>query len=962
MARRPVYSGGVPTPGNRKPPHIVPGQRWLSEAERDLGIGTIVDVDDRSLVVAFVEAGESKRYAIRSAPLRRVRFAAGDSIVDKEGRTLRIDDVVEADGLLTYLCDGEELPEYEIADTVSLMGPRERLLSGRTSKPHRFALRLEALARLHDIRRSPVRGFVGPRLELLPHQFFIASEVASRATPRVLLADETGLGKTIEACLSINRLIATGRASRVLILTPDSLVHQWLVEQRRRFNLRFALFDEDRCGAAEGSVAGANPFSSEQLVLAGLGLVTSSSIRTQQAADAGWDVVVVDEAHHLVREGENSSPEYAAVQAIAANSRGLLLLTATPQQLGERSHFARLHLLDPQRYDDFDRWKKESDRYGQVAGLGRCLIDGATPSEDDYRGLGEVLGESPESIAESLANADGRSEVLSRLIDRHGPGRAMFRNTRSAMPRFPEREIHVHGLPAAADTKVADRLAKELALDLGLARVTKRTRYDLADDPRIEHLLAFLSESDDSNVLVFCSNAAKAQAIKDAIDAKRGIDIALFHEDLNVVQRDRNAAWFAEPDGARVMICSEIGSEGRNFQHAQNMMMFDLPLDPDLVEQRIGRLDRIGQRGVVRIDVPYVEGGGMEALVRWHHEGIGVFARPTTSAQALLERFGNDVVRIVTSGAPEADEMDAIIEQTSRAHTELAAVVEQGRDLLLEMASLRQPRADELVDAVSAAATDGDFEDFALRLLDAFHVYAEEIAPRCYQLNPDALRAVELPSLEGGRRTITFDREVALVREDFEFFSWDHPLITDAIEHLCSGDTGNACFAVIEGPKPARMLLETVFVLEAIAPPSLHCGRFLPPTPIRVVSDHKGRAVDDADDLFADASLMTRAPTDWVVQRQSTLRDLLETMLTTANKSAEKKAEALRDEAARALETDLLREVDRLRELARVNEQVDASEVDEAERELENLRGHVGRSRLRLDCVRLLWIGPPLST
>jgi ATP-dependent helicase HepA len=948
---------------NRTVPLIVPGQRWLSEAERELGLGTIVEVDDRSLVVAFIDASENKRYAIRSAPLRRVRFATGDTIIDKDGRTLRVDNAAEKDGLMFYSCGGNLLPEYEISDRVELTGPKERLLSGRTAKPHRFDLRVEALNRLHDIRKSPVRGFVGPRLEMIPHQFFIASEVTSRPTPRVLLADETGLGKTIEACLTINRLILTGRASRVLILTPDSLVHQWLVEQRRRFNLRFALFDEDRCAAAESATSDSNPFSSEQLILAGLNLVASSPERTAQAALAGWDVVVVDEAHHLVQEGEKASSEYAAVRSIADNSRGLLLLTATPQQLGERSHFARLQLLDPQRYDDFDRWKDESRRYQEVARLGQQLIEGGAPSASDAKALAEVLGDKPAEVKKAVADDKGKAEVLDRLIDRHGPGRAMFRNTRAAMPRFPERVVKVHALPPGADPTADEKLQREIAAGFRGPDQPDKTKYKLDGDPRVDYLLELLATDEPRKLLIFCSNAKKAQAIKDAIERTRRIDIAVFHEDLTLVQRDRNAAWFAELDGARVMICSEIGSEGRNFQHAQHLLMFDLPIDPDLMEQRIGRLDRIGQKGVVNIDVPYIAGSGMEVVARWHHEGVNVFTRPTTNAPALLERFASDVISLATFSDSETldAQISKIVDETRKAHEELKVVVEAGRDRLLEMASLRQPRADELVAAVQAAAADDDFEDFALRLLEGFHVYAEGLSPHCYLLNPDSHRAIELHSLGAGKRTVTFDREIALVREDFEFISWDHPLVADAIEHLCATDRGNACFATVKGPAPARMLLEAVFVLESVAPPSLHVGRFLPPTPIRMLSDHKGRTVEPADAEVLSEE-MDICPSSWIVERQDTLRKMLDTMLTSARERAEKEAAGLRTQAGERLRDELAREARRLHELAEVNDQVDADDAQHVEREMAELEGHIERARLRLDCTRLVWVGPPLST
>jgi ATP-dependent helicase HepA len=741
-----------------------------------------------------------------------------------------------------------------------------------------------------------------------------------------------------------------------------------LVEQRRRFNLRFALFDENRCEAAAGSVAGANPFNSEQLVLAGLGLVAGSPERSAQAAAAGWDVVVVDEAHHLVSEGEHTSPEYAAVQRIAGSTSGLLLLTATPQQLGERSHFARLHLLDPQRYDDFDRWKQESLHYQEAASVGQRLIEGTPPTPDETAALARMLGDDVVEVRSSLDSAKGRTEVLDRLIDRHGPGRAMFRNTRAAMPRFPEREITLHPLPAPSDAGHRKRLAAELAADLGTTSTSRSKALTLTADPRVEYLLEVLSGEDPRKLLVFCANAAKAQAVKDAIEAVRRIDIAVFHEQLTLVQRDRNAAWFAEPEGARILICSEIGSEGRNFQHAQHLLMLDLPLDPDLVEQRIGRLDRIGQQGVVHIDVPYIEGSGSAVLARWQHEGIGVFARPTTSSQPLLERFGTEVVRLATSLATrEFDtevekELSDLILETRQAHADLTLVVEQGRDRLLEMASLRQPRADELIAAVAEAATDEDFEDFTLRLLERFHIYAEEVSPRCYLLNPDSLRAVELPSLGAGKRTVTFDREIALLREDFEFLSWDHPLIADAIEHLCATDRGNACFTQIEGPLPARMLLETVFVLESVAPRALHSGRFLPPTPIRIVTDHKGRPVDDADELLSDPTKMEICPRDWVTERQSTLREMFDTMLTSAEKRAELQASELRSTATDRLRSELGREARRLRELAEINQLVDTDEAEHVEQEMEQLEEHVSRSRLRLDCARLTWIGPPLSS
>ena len=148
-------------------------------------------------------------------------------------------------------------------------------------------------------RQSPVAGFVGGRIDLIPHQLYIASTVANRYVPRVLLADEVGLGKTIEACMILHRLHLTGRAERVLIVLPESLVHQWFIELLRRFNLWFTLFDAERCEAITAANPEANPFFEEQLVICGIHTLMDHERWADCAVAAKWDMLVVDEAHHL---------------------------------------------------------------------------------------------------------------------------------------------------------------------------------------------------------------------------------------------------------------------------------------------------------------------------------------------------------------------------------------------------------------------------------------------------------------------------------------------------------------------------------------------------------------------------------------------------------------------------------------------------------------------------------------
>src|SRR6185437_2735686 len=252
---------------------------------------------------------------------------------------------------------------------------------------------------------------------------------AARRPPRVLLADEVGLGKTIEAGMIVARQLATGRAARVLLLLPDTLVYQWFVELLRRFNLSFAIYDEERCEALDlpldGATAPANPFEDEQLVIADFAFLEANPKRAQQLLDAPWDLLVVDEAHHLAWTPEAASPRYTLVERLAAKTPGVILLTATPEQLGRSGHFARLRLLDPQRYQDLDAYLAEAGRFEPL------------------------------------------SHIADKLMDGHGTGRAMFRNRRAGIGGFPKRVPQWQVLDAAGlDEATRQSLLAEFHADI----------------------------------------------------------------------------------------------------------------------------------------------------------------------------------------------------------------------------------------------------------------------------------------------------------------------------------------------------------------------------------------------------------------------------------------------------------------------------------------------------------------
>ena len=153
---------------------------------------------------------------------------------------------------------------------------------------------------------------------------------------------------------------------------------------------------------------------------------------------------------------------------------------------------------------------------------------------------------------------------------------------------------------------------------------------------------------------------------------------------MTLLQRDRSAAYFSEDDGARILICSEIGSEGRNFQFAHHLVLYDLPENPELLEQRIGRLDRIGQSETIKIHVPYIEAEREEQLARWYHDGLDAFEHSLHGATEILKELGG-----LPKESMSEDEFLQFIKKSQQSRAQIAQQLKKGYDRLLELNSNR---------------------------------------------------------------------------------------------------------------------------------------------------------------------------------------------------------------------------------------------------------------------------------
>ena len=959
------------------------GQRWISDTESDLGLGTVVAMDARTVTIMFAASEENRVYARTEAPVTRVTFNVGDVIECQEGWSLNVEEVIEDKGLLTYLgtrTDTEEggivLREIFLSNQIRFNKPQDKLYAGQIDRMDNFVLRYRALSNQYQQHKSPMRGLCGMRAGLIPHQLYIAHEVGRRHAPRVLLADEVGLGKTIEAGMIIHQQVLAGRAERILIVVPETLQHQWLVEMMRRFNLHFSIFDEERC--IEAFAESDNPFDTQQYVLCSLDFLRKSRKRFEQALEGEWDLLVVDEAHHLEWSQEKPSRQYQVIEGLAEQTAGVLLLTATPEQLGRESHFARLRLLDPDRFYDYEAFVAEEDQYAPVADAVTALFSGMKLEDSAKNQITELLSEQDveplfriiEGDSREEEKAASRQELIDNLMDRHGTGRVLFRNTRAAIKGFPKRNVHLlpMDIPSQYTTsmRVSGMIGGKMAPE---ARAMKMLypeeifqEFEGEDsswwqfDSRVNWLLEKIQEKRSEKVLVIASRSSTALQLEQALREREGIRATVFHEGMSIIERDKAAAYFAQEEGgAQVLICSEIGSEGRNFQFANQLVMFDLPFNPDLLEQRIGRLDRIGQLRDIDVHVPYLKGTSQAILARWFDEGLNAFAETCPTGRTVYDKFSGELISMLASGNTE--QLDEVIAESAKLNKALKADLEKGRDRLLEMHSNGGDKAHDIAEKIASTDGDTNLVTFALSLFDTIGLNQDDKGENALVVTPsEHMMVPSYPGLPYEGATITFDRETALSREDMNFISWEHPMIQGGIDLLLSEGVGTSAVSLLKNKAlpVGTILLELVYLVDAQAPKRSGISQFLPKTPIRLMMDARGNDLSaqvEFDSFNRQLSPVNRHLASKLVSSvQADIHGLIEA----GEAQVLPKVEEVREQAQQDMQANLNGELERLQALKAVNPNIRDEELEAIETQITQLTGYISKAQVQLDSLRLI--------
>ena len=517
-----------------------------------------------------------------------------------------------------------DLPRLEASFTVrfEIANPAAIQVGGAATEPDWFRLRAE-LTRL-----SLFEGF--DELLCLPalkgveahwYQVETVRKVLKQYRGRVLLADEVGLGKTVEAGMVLKEYALRGRAERILILTPASLVGQWRDEMASKFGLAFAT-THDPLLRADPAV-----FWAQARVIASI----ATARRKEHAALLGglqYDAVVVDEAHHL---RDQSSASYGLVNSL--QKRFLLLLSATPVQNSLLELYHLLTLLKPGIF----RTQKEFRSLYMVPGKPRepanrerlrDLMRGAMVR--NTRALAALR--LPRRHASTLRAVPGEAEascyreltVLARAVAACSQHRLAVQHLLGA----------AGSSPAAAAGAIA-RFAERHPDDARWTALGDRYRASAAGAKETA-MLRLLAHNPAEKKMVFVHHRDSLTHLADRL-RRQGIPLALFEGGMSGRQKD--AAVDAFRDQVPLLLCSESGGEGRNLQFCNTLINFDIPWNPMAIEQRIGRIDRIGQTREVYVFNLATAGTIEDEVLRILDEKINMFELVVGEIGAILGEF-----------------------------------------------------------------------------------------------------------------------------------------------------------------------------------------------------------------------------------------------------------------------------------------------------------------------------------
>ncbi|HSV95747.1 MAG TPA: SNF2-related protein [Spirochaetota bacterium] len=738
---------------------------------------------------------------------------------------------------------------------------RSLLLDGPLPLDGRFELRAEACALQLAHANNKILSLSNSRTRILAHQVESTHRIVNSLNRRFIIADEVGLGKTIEAGLVIKELIYRHGYARILIISPASLLLQWQHEMENKFNEHFEVLDRRFIRRAQTRGGrGSNPWRFCEKAICSLDFIKNRCFAASLSASR-WDAVIFDEAHRLRRDSQKSTLAYTVAEVLSRNTRSLLLLTATPfrGKLEELYYLVGLvdkNLLGPyqtfyNRYcmDGADlaplrdrlssvlirRTKKEvggfTRRFARTIRFDlypgeRELYDATTryvveefnrAMQAENRAVGFVM-----TVFQKLLDSSSFA-LLSALANRRNNLAAMLERAESAAAAHPEfdpedadiDDENADEAVAALVRKSAAEIREEIATLERLIALARSITINKKGE-KLASLLRQLRRQGHGKFIIFTQFRTTQEYLCGLLD---DFSVELFHGSMDRDEKEKALLDFRQ--GAEVLICTEAGGEGRNMQFCNILINYDLPWSPLKIEQRIGRVHRFGQPYDVFIYNFSTRNTVAERVLEVLERKLKLFEESIGVPDVLLGRIEDELalsslfMEMAAGVRPRKRilaEVDERIENARRSYEKLSDLTvarnldfnyDEYYSITMKERQFSNRRIERFVERMGAI--DG-----------AVGEYLGRKNPRTglYRIRPLPGRRVEA-SCYG-----SFDSKIALENESIEFLAFGHRIV-DSLFARCGSDEfgGKTGVKIIRSPAPFKgMVFCYLVTLNALSP------------------------------------------------------------------------------------------------------------------------------------------------
>lgn len=686
------------------------------------------------------------------------------------------------------------------------------------------------------------------RTEILPHQIFTAHTVVSSPKRRFMLADEVGLGKTVEAGMVWQALSQRGNAARTLVVCPAGLTLQWQEEFEDKFRETFEIFGRD--------FDAVNPriWDLKASAIASLQRLKRKEHRRTLLENRKWDLIIFDEAQHLsAREYPRKTEKtqnYQLAEALREYTDALLLLTATPHA-GDPNHGRFINLVKlleanvdftPLVDEGLFRPKdavpysklilrtpklKVTDAQGQAVFKGRRTLQldfRMYPDEKEFYDAVEEYIRTGYNSLEQVEDPTHRRAIGFILTSFQKLNASSLRAIRVALEgRLDKLGKKLAHLPSEEEDEEADqrylgeqeeravlRSDRELLKD-EIEVLTTLLAMRVSREKKIDRLRELLKQIDEQNpgtrVLIFTEYRRTQEFIKERLEEWYGPKtVALINGDMKLEgktpeaeSKRRSQRLFRDEPRVRFLVSTEAGGEGINLQFCHIVVNYDLPWNPMRYEQRIGRVYRYGQDKVVHI-YNMKNRDTIEDKVRSYFD-----QRLRYAAEALGRVTGEDAEELIASlnGQLEA-EIDpdeiykrALVEGTlnKQSKEEIREAVQRAQEAYrIATTSLFRDISSYSFDSYQKdlASPVGleDLEEFTLKFLAKERRQVQRVDGFLEFLTPDAIRTKGMPERF---KTVTFDRSTAIRKTQAEFFAIGHPFVDTMLRYIGDYAFGGHC-------------------------------------------------------------------------------------------------------------------------------------------------------------------------